>query len=49
MVYCTFHNDYDLEGFVIDHIDENPLNNNLENLQKITQSENCLRQKRFND
>lgn len=49
LVYCTFHNDYDLEGFVIDHIDANPLNNNLENLQKITQSENCLKQKRFND
>lgn len=49
LVYCTFNNDYDLDGFVIDHIDANPLNYNLENLQKITQSENCLKQKRFND
>lgn len=40
LVYCTFNNDYDLDGFVIDHIDANPLNCNLENLQK---------QKRFND
>lgn len=49
MVYCTFNNDFDLDGFVIDHIDSNPRNNNLENLQKITQQENCLKQKRFND
>ena len=49
MVYCSFHNDWDLEGFVIDHIDHNPKNNSLENLQKITQSENCKRQGRFND
>lgn len=49
LVYCVFHNDYDLDGYVIDHIDGNPRNNNLENLQKITQQENCLRQERFND
>ena len=49
LVYCVFHNDYDLENFVIDHIDGNPKNNDLDNLQKITQSENCLKQKRFND
>lgn len=49
LVYCVFHNDYDLENYVIDHIDNNPKNNQLSNLQKITQSENCLRQKRFND
>ena len=49
LVYCVFHNDYELEGYVIDHIDTNTRNNNLSNLQKITQSENCLRQKRFND
>ena len=47
LVYCTFNDDYDLEGYVIDHIDRNPKNNNLENLQKITVSENNLR--RFND
>lgn len=47
LVYCTFHNDYDLDGYVIDHIDNNPRNNCLENLQKITTRENNLRQKRF--
>lgn len=49
LVYCVFHNDYELEDYVIDHIDNNPRNNNLDNLQKISQSENCLKQKRFND
>ena len=49
LVYCVFNNDYNLEGYVIDHIDGNPRNNCLSNLQKITQSENCLKQKRFND
>ena len=47
LVYCTFTNDYDLDGYVIDHIDCNPTNNELNNLQKITISENNLR--RFND
>lgn len=47
LVYCTFNNDYDLEGYVIDHIDSNTRNNTLENLQKITISENNSR--RFND
>lgn len=47
LVYCTFHNDYDLKGYVIDHIDCNPSNNRLDNLQKITVVENNLR--RFND
>jgi len=28
------------EGYVIDHIDDNPLNNTLENLQSVTPSEN---------
>lgn len=49
LVYCVFNNDYDLDDYVIDHIDANPRNNCLSNLQKITQSENCLKQKRFND
>lgn len=49
LVYCVFNNDYDLNDSVIDHIDADPRNNKLENLQKITQQENCLRQKRFND
>lgn len=43
LVYCTFMNDYDLEGYVIDHIDSNPANNYLNNLQKITIAENNLR------
>ena len=47
LVYCTFNNDYNLEGYVIDHIDCNPNNNELVNLQKITVAENNLR--RFND
>lgn len=49
LVYCVFNNDYNLDGFVIEHIDANPRNNKLDNLQKITQQENCLKQKRFND
>lgn len=47
LVYCTFANDYDLDGFVIDHIDRNSKNNCFENLQKLTVRENNLR--RFND
>lgn len=49
LVYSVFNNDYDLDGFVVDHIDNDTQNNHLENLQKITQQENCLRQERFND
>ena len=43
LVYCTFNNDYDLENYIIDHIDCNPRNNCLNNLQKITHSENNKR------
>lgn len=49
LVYSVFYNDYDFNGFIIDHIDSNPKNNCLDNLQKITQQENCLKQERFND
>lgn len=47
LVYCCFNNDFDLEGYVIDHIDSNRSNNCLENLEKVTISENNKR--RFND
>ena len=33
------------DGFVIDHIDSNPQNNSLENLQAVTQSENTKKGK----
>lgn len=37
------------EGAVIDHIDSDPTNNNPKNLQWITQSENILKRKDFED
>ncbi len=43
LVYCSFNNDYDLDGFVIDHLDKNPRNNCLDNLEKVTYSENNRR------
>lgn len=45
LVYSTFTGDYDFDGYVIDHIDNNPRNNRLDNLQKVTHAENNL--KRF--
>lgn len=38
LVYCVFSNDFNLDGFVIDHIDANKTNNRLDNLQKISQN-----------
>lgn len=43
LVYCIFNNDNDLNGYVIDHIDGNKLNNNISNLEKVTYQENNLR------
>lgn len=45
LVYSTFTGDYDYNGFVIDHINNNPRDNRLCNLQKVTHSENNF--KRF--
>lgn len=49
LVYCVFNNDYDLKDMVIDHIDANPRNNSLDNLQKISFSENNLKRGKSND
>lgn len=40
LVYSTFTGDYDFNGYVIDHINNNPHDNRLCNLQKVTHSEN---------
>lgn len=40
LVYMTFFNDYDTKGYVIDHIDNNPFNNEAKNLQKLTYQQN---------
>ena len=37
------------DGMVIDHIDRNPLNNNVSNLRYITQKENCYNSQRVID
>lgn len=43
LVYCVFNNiDTILNGYVIEHIDSNKLNNNLNNLRLITLSDNVL-------
>ena len=42
LVYINFTNDNNLQGYVINHIDGNKLNNNLKNLEKITYSQNNL-------
>lgn len=42
LVYSNGNNDYNLQGYVINHKDGNKLNNNLDNLEKITYKENNL-------
>lgn len=41
LVYKVFKGEYE-KGYIIDHIDGNKLNNNINNLRVITQSENTL-------
>lgn len=42
LVYCNCNQDYEVQGFVINHKDGNKLNNNIENLEKVTYQENNL-------
>tara|TARA_R110000744_G_C18960037_1_gene516768 strand:- start:38 stop:523 length:486 start_codon:yes stop_codon:yes gene_type:complete len=46
LVACAFLNFKPLSGLVIDHIDNNPKNNNLSNLQIITHKENTQKDKK---
>lgn len=40
LVYAAFHPDEDISDKVINHLDSNPMNNNLDNLQACSQKEN---------
>lgn len=42
LVYSHFHNDFDLQGYVINHKDGDKLNNCVDNLEKNTYQENNL-------
>ena len=42
LVYSYFYKDFDLDGYVINHKDGNKLNNNKNNLEKISYKENNL-------
>lgn len=46
IIYTACSGDYDLDGYVIDHIDADKTNCKFDNLQKITQSQNTKRQRR---
>lgn len=49
LVYHSFNKTEPVENMVVDHIDGDKSNNRLDNLQFITQSENCAKGKRHTE
>ena len=45
LIYMLYYPDIDITNFEIDHIDNNPLNNNIENLRHCNRSENGCNRK----